>query len=94
MERYYTSNAKWPSEIKLFVEDNITTDKHDSIGAAECVCAALQRDGFGGQGKVFPVRTWVDSKCHYEHSGWCKFTGKCKHQIENDDGPCGCYEAL
>ena len=39
--------------------DNITHDKHHSEEAALGVCRMLQRDGFGGNRQVFPVKVWA-----------------------------------
>ncbi len=39
--------------------DCISTDTHDSEDEARWACRMLQREGFGGDGKVFPLRTWV-----------------------------------
>ena len=40
----------------------VSKDGHDTYEAAEAVCAMLQKEGFGGEGKQFSVRTWVESK--------------------------------
>jgi len=56
----WQSNAEWES-IHGF-HDNLTTDTHHSEAHAQSVCDGLDRDGLGGEGIHFPVRTWV-SKC-------------------------------
>lgn len=49
-ETKWQSIAKWPN-------GETTTDTHDTKGMALSVCAILERDGFGGERKVFPVST-------------------------------------
>jgi hypothetical protein len=48
----YKSIAEWG--------DFTTEDTHDTQDQAESVCRILERDGFGGQGKVFPKSTRVE----------------------------------
>lgn len=58
----YQSNALWAAAEALCVSpygDNISTDTHDTFEQAIGVCKGLERHGFGGDGKVFPLRTWV-----------------------------------
>ncbi len=54
------SNALWPPGVCASRwNDNISTDKHRTQEEAEGVCRMLQREGFGGNGKAFPLRVWV-----------------------------------
>jgi hypothetical protein len=39
-----------------------TSDEHDTREQAQAVCDMLEREGFGGEGKMFPVKTWVEKK--------------------------------
>lgn len=57
------SIAVWPDTISVGnVEGkNESSDEHESPEAAFAVCKMLQRDGFGGEGKVFPLSTRVES---------------------------------
>ena len=55
---YYQSNAQWPKGQYPFGND-VSTDKHLSYQSAECVCAGLEKEGWGGEGKIFPIKTWV-----------------------------------
>lgn len=57
----WTSHAQWPkwSVCQSRANDH-TTDTHLTEAAAKAVCRMLERDGLGGEGKVFPVRTWVE----------------------------------
>ncbi len=62
MNRKYKSIAVWPASVN--VDDpngkNETDDTHATRLSAECVCKALQRDGLGGERKVFPISTRVE----------------------------------
>lgn len=54
----YTSNAQWPLGTLAFNED-CTQDDHETKEQAQGVCDMLNKYGFGGDGDVFPIRTWV-----------------------------------
>ncbi len=56
----WKSCAEWDCTIPGFHTNNVTTDAHDTRKAAEAVCRALERDGLGGDGVFYPVRTWVE----------------------------------
>ncbi len=57
----YKSCAEWPKETYTNKYGNsISTDKHGSEEEAQSICRGLEREGFGGQGKVFPLKTWVE----------------------------------
>lgn len=56
----FKSCAEWPEEVRTGDIGNITTDQHESREAARAVCRALERDGFGGDGQHYPLRTWVE----------------------------------
>ncbi len=58
----WRSIAEWPDTISVGNEvgKNESTDTHSSEAAARSVCAMLNRMGFGGDGKVFPVSTRVE----------------------------------
>ena len=59
MQSKHTSNAQWP--IGQFPSGHdVTTDSHDSEQEAESVCEILERDGWGGERKVFPLKTWTE----------------------------------
>jgi len=61
----WTSNAEWPwpkgSVVQKRANDK-TTDFHYTEAEAKAVCRMLERDGLGGEGKIFPIRTWVEKK--------------------------------
>lgn len=58
--KQFSSNAEWPDSVKLGCIPNVSTDKHDSEKMAQAVCDRLKECGFGGEGKIFPIRTWVE----------------------------------
>lgn len=64
----FLSNAEWPSDVyRDMFGRSISTDLHDTASAAHAVCEGLRRDGFGGERKAFPIRTWVqDVSEHFE----------------------------
>jgi len=58
----YISIAKWPKEADIFDKygNNETHDRHENALQANAVCMMLERDGYGGAGKIFPLETWVE----------------------------------
>lgn len=96
MKHTYYSNAKWPDDSG--VHDSYgepeSQDRHSTEREALSVCKMLERDGLGGEGKIFPVRTWVSEKCESENAGWCNFKGDCDYKLPCDDGTAGCEGAL
>lgn len=58
----WRSCAEWPEGVIIGQEDDISTDSHHEENQAEAVCKMLQQMGFGGDGKVFPLRTWVEKR--------------------------------
>lgn len=55
------SNALWPNGTSVGCPwgTQITRDSHHSQATAQAVCDMLMVEGFGGDGKVFPVKVWV-----------------------------------
>lgn len=62
--RRWTSNAEWPesSGVTDSYGKNESSDYHESEDAARIVCRMLERDGLGGENRVFPIMTWVEKK--------------------------------
>lgn len=60
--RKWKSIAVWPDSIKVgnIVGKNESEDIHYDEDQAYAVCRGLRRDGFGGQGQVFPISTRVE----------------------------------
>jgi hypothetical protein len=56
----YKSIAVWPESISLGTPDNSSEDTYTTKEQAEAVCRLLERHGFGGNGKVFPISTRVE----------------------------------
>lgn len=53
----WISEAKWPdTQVRL---NSISTDRHETEEHALTVTQMLERDGFGGEGKIFPIETRV-----------------------------------
>jgi len=48
----FTSHAQWPDKTT-------STDQHETREQAQAVLSFLKQNGLGGDGKVFPVATWV-----------------------------------
>ena len=59
MREEFTSNAQWPKGQYPFGND-ISTDWHMGRASAQAVCDALEAEGWDGEGKIFPIRTWVE----------------------------------
>ena len=55
----WVSNAEWPKGTCPGLNDH-TQDEHGTRAAAHAVCKRLEADGFGGDRKVFPLRTWTE----------------------------------
>jgi hypothetical protein len=55
----WKSCAKWPHTLG-FLNSDTTTDEHDIKEQAEAVCMMLERDGLGGEGRIYPESTWVE----------------------------------
>ena len=55
----FQSNAKWPAPVRRGNTGNTSSDSHDSHDFAAAICARLREQGFGGERKIFPLRTWV-----------------------------------
>lgn len=56
----WKSIAVWPPEVKCGNVNNESSDTHETQGQAEAVCRGLRREGYGGQGKIFPISTRVE----------------------------------
>lgn len=57
-QKPFTSNALWPDGACGFMS-NETQDRHETYEQAKAVCDGLERLGWGGEGMIFPTRTWV-----------------------------------
>jgi hypothetical protein len=49
----------WPEEVSTGNDPNISTDDHETAEMAISVCEAIKREGLGGEGKIFPLDTYV-----------------------------------
>ena len=62
MTKKYISIAIWPEDSGITDEygRSESRDYHYTYGEAKNVCMMLERSGFGGDGKIFPISTmWV-----------------------------------
>lgn len=59
----YKSIAVWPDTISVgnIQGKNESEDIHTTRDQAEAVCRLLERYGFGGEGKIFPLLTRVEA---------------------------------
>lgn len=57
--KQWRSCAEW-EPVHGFL-NNITTDDHYTEDAAKAVCKILDKEGLGGNGNDFPVRTWTEA---------------------------------
>lgn len=56
----WKSIAKWPyPEVRLGNTENLSEDTHDTPEMALAVARRLREEGFGGDGKIFPLKVWV-----------------------------------
>jgi hypothetical protein len=56
----YKSVAQWPEGTLNGYNDDISEDKHFEYDEAYYVARRLKQEGFGGEGKIFPIDTWVE----------------------------------
>jgi len=58
----WKSRAMWPADADLCPSDYrfITDDNHQTEKMARAVAYMLTKDGFGGDGKIFPLATWIE----------------------------------
>lgn len=61
LEQTHRSHARWEEGTVAFSMDGsqITTDNHHSEESAKAVCKLLEKEGYGGDNKLFPIETWV-----------------------------------
>lgn len=55
----YKSCATWPKGT-FDSQDNYTEDYHFTESEAKGVCELLHKNGAGGDGVAFPLRTWTE----------------------------------
>lgn len=60
-KKRFRSHAQWPKgAVRQQRAANHTTDGHETEAAAQAVCRMLERDGLGGEGEIFPLKTWTE----------------------------------
>jgi len=92
----FFSNAEWPIKAGVMNEygQSKSQDSHQSERSALSVCKMLEKDGLGGIGAFFPIKTWVSEKCSYEQSGWCNSPKQCQYKEKCTDGTFMCEGCL
>ena len=56
----FKSIAIWPLSAHSVTLCNQTDDTHDTYVQAQAVCDFLSRNGWGGEGEIFPKKTYVE----------------------------------
>jgi len=57
----YFSIAVWPEgTFKNEYGDPVSHDSHFNSYEARAVCRGLEKQGFGGEGKIFPIETRIE----------------------------------
>jgi hypothetical protein len=56
----WASIVTWPESVSTGRTPNESRDLHYSEGAARAVCEGIERDGLGGERKIFPIATRVE----------------------------------
>lgn len=55
----WESVVLWPKEVSTGNDPNVSTDRHTTQEQAQAVCDAIEREGLGGEGIIFPLSTKV-----------------------------------
>jgi len=64
MAKNFRSFARWPSgTLPHESPPDASYDDHETAAQAQGVCDLLRKNGLGGDGKVFPLETWVIPLC-------------------------------
>ena len=56
----WRSCAQWDRSVRGFYANNVTKDDHETYEQAFAVTLMLERQGLGGEGIHFPLKTWVE----------------------------------
>ena len=54
----FKSIATWPKDAGI--DENTSTDTHDTLAQAEAVCSMFDKNGLGGDRRIFPVSTDIE----------------------------------
>jgi hypothetical protein len=78
-DQRFISHAQWPEGvIRQKRANDHTIDVHATEEACRAVCRMLERDGLGGEGKIFPLKTWIEDTLDPEDTK----KGECTMQCE------------
>jgi hypothetical protein len=58
--RKYRSIVLWPDSVSTGRTPNESFDTHANRESAEAVCRGIEREGLGGERKIFPISTRVE----------------------------------
>lgn len=59
-DKKWASVAKWPyPDVNLMSGDNSSVDYHDTKEQALAVIRRLKKEGFGGEGRLFPIEVYI-----------------------------------
>jgi hypothetical protein len=58
--RRYRSIVLWPDSVSTGRFPNESSDTHNDRMSAEWVCRGIEREGLGGERKIFPISTRVE----------------------------------
>lgn len=56
----HRSIVLWPDDVSTGKIPNESTDEHPTKAHAEAVCRGIEKEGFGGKRKIFPLSTRVE----------------------------------
>ena len=70
----YQANGKWDKKDIFFAElNNFSSSLHDTFEDAEKMCDKAEQSGFNGEGKIFPLATWVTFQLDDYSKHYCPF---------------------
>lgn len=72
------SCAQWPKGTADF-SNNVTKDENPTWGHCKAICDRLCREGFGGDGQVYPLKVWVEDENGWELPNDPTVTPKIRH---------------
>lgn len=60
VDKKWRSIAVWPDGTIAGEPSNTSSDTHHTFEQAQGVCRELNRNGFGGENKIYPINTFVE----------------------------------
>ena len=62
-KKLFRSFARWPAGTHFGEQCDVTSDDHFTEAEANGVGDLLKQNGYGGNGRIFPLETWVIPLC-------------------------------